>query len=611
MSTDIIFVFGVIAAAGVLMASNRVRFDIVALLVVLSLMLSGVLTTGEALAGFGSSVVILVAALLVIGEMLDRTGVARAVGDWILKRGGSNETHLLILIMAAAGILGSVMSSTAIVAIFIPIVLRIAAETKLNASRMLMPMSYAALISGMLTLIATTPNIVVHEELKTSGFDGFGFFSFAPVGMAVLVVSIVYVLFIGRRLLPGEVSTNASEQRGRSLWELWKDYDIGEKIDRLRITAESPLAGITIAESRLESRYDVRIHGILRRASGGEERIAAPAPGSQLQAGDVLLVVGKPENNDRLLAGESLARQPATPRDRQRWLWEMGAVSVLVHPESSLIGKSLREAEFRSNYDVHVLGVRRGKQALEGFKDEALHASDSLLVTGPWSKIQHLQSQTRDFVTLEMPAECADIVPSYRRMPVALAILVVMVLVTVFDLVPLVTAVLMAALAAVFTRCLTMEDAYRAIHWSSLVLIAGMLPLADALNRTGGTQLIVDALLSAMGDASPYKMLTVIFFLTAALGLVLSNTASAVLVAPIAIYTAAALGVSPYPFAVAVLIAASAAYSTPVSTPVVTLVVDPGRYRFTDFVKVGVPLLLLTYLVTLLVAPLIFPFYPS
>lgn len=608
MTGETTFVFSLIAVAAVLMASNRVRFDIVALLVVLALMLSGILTAAEALAGFGSSVVILVAALLVIGEMLDRTGVARAVGDWILKKGGSNETHLLILIMASAGLLGSVMSSTAVVAIFIPIVLRIAAETKLNSARMLMPMSYAALISGMLTLIATTPNLVVHEELKASGFDGLGFFSFAPVGITVLVAAIAYVLFIGRRLLPGEVEITATERRGRSLFELWKDFDIGEDIDRLTISSDSPLADVAIEESRLESRYGVRIHGILRRVSGGEERIAAPAPGSQLQARDVLLVIGKPENNDRLLAEQSLTRQPATERDSQRWLWEMGGASVLIHPESKLIGKSLREAEFRSSYDLHVLGVRRGKQALANFKDEPLHSSDSLFVVGPWSRIKRLQSQTHDFVVLEMPSERAEIVPSYRRMPVALAILVTMVMLTIFDVVPLVTAVLMAALAAVFTRCLTMEDAYRAIHWSSLVLIAGMLPLADALNQTGGTQLIVDSLMSVMGDASPYVMLSVIFFLTAALGLVLSNTASAVLVAPIAIYAAAALNVSPYPLAVAVLIAASAAYSTPVSTPVVTLVVDPGRYRFTDFIKVGVPLLLVTYLVTVLVAPLIFPF---
>ena len=194
MTNEATIVFSIIAIAAILMASNRVRFDLIALLVVMALMLSGVLTIGEALAGFGSSVVAMVAGLLVIGEMLARTGVAHAVGDWILKKGGSNETRLLILIMLGAALLGAVMSSTAIVAIFIPIVLRIAAETRLNASRMLMPMSYAALISGMLTLIATTPNIVVHEELKEAGFTGFGFFSFAPVGLAVLVVAIIYML---------------------------------------------------------------------------------------------------------------------------------------------------------------------------------------------------------------------------------------------------------------------------------------------------------------------------------------------------------------------------------------------------------------------------------
>ncbi|UCH73622.1 MAG: SLC13 family permease [Rhodospirillales bacterium] len=605
------FVFAMIGIAAALMASNRVRFDIVALLVVLALMLSGVLTVGEALAGFGSSVVVLVAGLLVVGEMLDRTGVARAVGDWILKHGGTNETRLLVLVMVGAGLLGGVMSSTAVVAIFIPIVLRIAAETNHSASRMLLPMSYAALVSGMLTLIATTPNIVVHEELKGAGFAGFGFFSFTLVGAAVLAVAVIYILLIGRRLLSGAAPIAESGRAGRSLFELWEDFRVGESIDRLQINAGSDLAGKTIAETRLESRYRVRIHGILRAGPGGEERIAAPGPGTELRAQDVMLVVGRPEDNDRVLAEQDLTRLPATQRNRQRWLWELGGVAVLLHPESRLIGKSLREVAFRTTYGLHVLGLRRARNPVADFKDAKLQAADSLFVVGPWSRIHQLQSRTHDFVVLEIPSEHAEIVPSYRRLPVALVILVAMVLLTVFDVVPLVTAVILAALAAVFTRCLTMEDSYRAIHWSSLVLIAGMLPLADALTKTGGTDLIVDSLISTMGGAGPHAMLTVLFFLTAALGLVLSNTASAVLVAPIAIEVAGALDVSPYPFAVAVLIAASAAFSTPVSTPVVTLVVDPGRYGFLDFVKVGVPLLLLTYLVTLIVAPVLFPFHPS
>lgn len=610
MAGETIFVFALIGVAGALMASNRVRFDVVALLVVLALMLSGVLTVNESLSGFGSSVVVLVAGLLVVGEMLARTGVATAVGDWILRKGGTNETRLLILIMVAAGLLGAVMSSTAIVAIFIPIVLRVAARTNLDASRMLLPMSYAALISGMLTLIATTPNLVVHEELKAAGHDGFGFFSFSLVGVVVLAVAVGYMLTLGQRLLSGAISEAAAGPRSRTVRELLDYFGVRDVPERYEIDPESPLVGKTIGETEIGSRYRVRIIGLVRGSRHKEERIiAAPDRDTELRSGDALLLMGTSEDVGRLQAEQGLTCHPLTESDRQKWFWELGAGPVLVHPDSTFIGKSLRETKFRSSHNLNVVALHRGQEPVDDFLDAPLRSSDNLLVAGPWKNIRQLQSQTHEFVVLEMPAEYADIVPSYRRMPVALAILAAMVLLTIFDVVPLIAAVLLAALAAGFTGCLSMSDAYRSIHWSSLVLIAGMLPLADALNKTGGTQIIVDALMSAVGDASPYMMLTVIFFLTALLGLVLSNTASAVLVAPIAIYMASVLDISPYPFAVAVLIAASAAYSTPISTPVVTLVVEPGRYKFGDFVKVGVPLLFLTYLVTLIVAPLIFPFH--
>ncbi len=611
MISDMGFVLGLITIAAILMASNRVRYDIVALLVVLALMLSGVLTPSEALSGFGSSVVILVAGLLVVGEMLARTGVATAVGDWILKKGGSNESRLLILIMLSAGLLGSVMSSTAIVAIFIPIVMRIAAKTNLNSSRMFIPMAYAALISGMLTLIATTPNIVVHEELKSAGYAGFNFFSFSIIGLAILMVAIVYVILLGRRLLTSDKINRGDAKAGRSLVELWQEFRIDENVENLKIDKRSQLVGQTIADSQLETRYQVRIYGIVRRVAGIEERITSPSTSLVFQADDTLLVIATEQNCQRLIDEQTLIHQPATPVNRQRWFWELGGASVLIHPDSRLIGKSVREVEFRSQFGLEVVGVRRNKQPLTDFKDVKLKASDSLLVLGPWHQVKSLQSRKHEFVVLELPKELADIVPSYRRMPIALTILVGMVLLTLFDIVPLVAAVLIAALAGIFSRCLSMEDAYRSIHWSSLVLIVGMLPLADALDKTGATQLIVNQLLEVVGDASPYLMLSVIFFLTASLGLVLSNTASAVLIAPIAIVAAESLGVSPYPFAIAVLIAASAAYSTPVSTPVVTLVVEPGRYKFSDFIKVGVPLLLLTFVVTILVTPLVFPFHAT
>lgn len=608
MTGEMKFVFGLIIVAAAAMASNRIRYDIVALLVVLALMLSGVLTVGESLAGFGSSVVILVAGLLVIGEMLDRTGVARAVGDWILKKGGTNETRLLVVIMVAASILGSVMSSTAIVAIFIPIVLRIAAEAKLNASRMLIPLSQAALISGMLTLIATPPNLVVNEELIGAGFEGFGFFGFTVVGILVLVVAVVYVLVLGRRLLPGAAEVAAVTSQRRRVDELKLHFQIPGELAKLRVEPESPLVGMTIAEAKIETDYGLRIIGVLRRAPRSENRIPAPGPDFEIHALDELLLFGESEDGTRLADDKGLTRVAITAGSRQRWLWEAGGAVVLIHPESRLIGKSLVEAEFRSRYNVHVLGMRREQEPVTDVRDTQLAAADSLFVFGSWPRIRQLQALTHDFIVTELPAEHAEIVPEYKRMPTALTIVGIMVGLAIFDVVPLVAAVIMAVIAAIFSRCLTMEDAYRAIPWSSIVLVAGMLPLADALQQTGGTDLIVGALMEAVGESGPGVMFSCLFFLTAILGLFLSNTAAAVLVAPIAVVAAAKLSLSPYPFAIAVLIAASAAFVTPVSTPVVTLVVEPGRYKFMDFVKTGVPLLLLTYVVTLLVAPLIFPY---
>ena len=608
MTGETTFVFGLIGFAVLLMASNRVRFDIVALLVVLALMLSGILSVQEALAGFGSPVVINVAGLLVVGEMLDRTGVARAVGDLILKKGGKNETVLLALIMAGVAVLGSTMSSTAVAAVFIPIVFRISAESEINVSRLLMPMSYAALISGMLTLIATAPNIVVHGELINQGFSGFGFFSFTLVGLLVLAVAIVYILLARRIFFPDKEPESSVGLWARSMLEMWLDFGSLDIIDTVKVAVGSPLAGFTVADSQISSHYNTRILGIMRTDRQGHEQIVAAAPEIQLREGNVLMVLGTLENRNRLMEEQGLVSIKLSESTMKRWHWELGIASILIHPESKFIGQTLREMNFRTHYDINVMGMRRDKKQIIDFMDTKLDSTCILLVSGTWSRINQLQSLTHDFIIVEQPAEHRQIVPAYRRLPIALVILGAMVLFTVFDIVPLVAAVLLAGLAAVFTRCLSMEDAYRSIHWRSLVLLAGMMPLADALDKTGGTRLIIETLMAVVGDAGPQVMLTAVFFLTTALGLFLSNTIAAILVAPIAISAAQALNVSPYPFCVAVLIAASAVFVTPVSSPVVTMVVEPGRYTFFDFVKAGIPLLLLTYIVTLFAAPLLFPF---
>jgi di/tricarboxylate transporter len=606
MSFELTFVLGLTVVACALMASNRVRLDVVALIVVLALMLSGILTPAEALAGFGNTVVILVAGLLIIGEMLDRTGVAKTIGDRILARGGSNETRLLVMLMVAAAILSAVMSSTAVVAIFIPITLRIAAEAGLNASRILMPVAFAAMIGGMLTLIATPATLVVHEQLQDSGYAGLGFFTISPIGLAILGAGVVYVLVIGRRMVGGSTRPAERDNHARALRDLWQEFSRAPEF--ARIGPNSALAGKTIAESEIHRRHGTWILGIHRQSRGNESIIVLPQGELELRSGDTLLLVAdEPVEPTEAMAKLELSPYRASKRERQTWLWEIGAASMLISPESRLIGKTIREARFRTDTGLHVLGLRRGQQPVEDFRNTRLTAADSLLVAGTWAQITARLERNHDFVLLEMPAERAQVVPAWRQMTVSLAILGAMIGLSVFEIVPLVAAVILAVLAAVYSRCLTMEEAYRSIHWSSVVLLAGMLSLAEALDKTGGMQLLVDTLTEGAGDAGPLAMLTAIFFLTAIPSLFLSNTAAAILVAPIAIFTAEALGFSPYPFAITVAVAASSAFATPIASPVVTLVVEPGRYRFVDFLKAGLPLMIIAWLITLFLVPVLFP----
>ncbi len=607
MTSETLFVFVVIGVASVLFASGRVRLDVVALLVVLALALSGILTVREALAGFGDPVVILVAGLLVMGEALTRSGVAYAIGAWMSKVGGDNEGRMIIVLMLVAAGLGTVMSSTAVVAILIPVVLNLAGKTGISASRLLMPLAFGALISGMTTLIATTPNLVVSAELGQAGFKPFNFFSFTPIGLSVLVVGVGYFLLGGRRLLPGK-SAEPPKTAARTMRDLMEEYECFEQLRLLRVPPGSPLVGQSLRDAELGTRYDFRIDIIERSERFGRVVHPAPPPEAVIRAGDLLAAVADVDDVARLAEDAKLEQLPVAQHHRERWGRDAGLATVLVHPESRLIGKTLREAAFRTRYGIQVLAIRRGGEVLKAFLDHELESGDALLVVGSWQRLGRLQTNIHNFVVLVLPVEMDQVAPARKRAPAALAILAGMVVLSALEIVPVVVAVMMAALAMVFTRCLTMEDAYRSIHWSSVVLIAGMLPIADALVSTGGVDLIVDGLVYGLGDYGPYAMMAALFVLSAGLGLFLSNTATAVLLAPIAIRAAEALQVEPYAMAMTVAIAASAAFVTPVSTPVVTLVVEPGNYRFMDFVKVGLPMLVLTGVVTLLVTPLLFPF---
>ncbi|WON75657.1 SLC13 family permease [Serratia sp. UGAL515B_01] len=610
MNSELLWVLLLLLIAIVLFTTNKLRMDVVALLVIIAFVLSGTLSLQEATVGFSDPNVILIAALFVIGEGLVRTGVAYQVGDWLVKVAGSSETKMLALLMFTVAGLGAFMSSTGVVAIFIPVVLSVAIRMKISPGRLMMPLSFAGLISGMMTLVATPPNMVVNSELVREGITGFGFFGVTPIGLVVLLLGVGYML-VARRWMgdSGSAKTKVSWQR-RTFRDLIRDYRLTGRARRLAIRRGSPLIGRSLDELHLRARYSANVIGIERWKRF--RRVMVSAFGStELREGDVLLIdmsdcdidlrefCSDQQLEPMVLRGEYFSEQSRN----------VGMAEVSLIPDSGLLGLSVRDASFRSRYDLNVVGIRRDGEALVGkLVDEPMELGDILLVVGDWKAIRQLQGKTHDFIVLNLPAEVDEVAPAINQAPHALFCLALMVAMMLTDEVPNPIAALIACLLMGYFRCIDMESAYKAIHWPSIILIVGMMPFAQALQKTGGVDLIVRGLMDVAGDAGPRVMLVCLFVLCASIGLFISNTATAVLMAPIAIATAREMGVSPYPFAMIIAIAASAAFMTPVSSPVNTLVLGPGNYKFADFVRIGVPFTVLVMIVSVIVVPWLYTF---
>ncbi|MCY1266511.1 transporter, divalent anion:Na+ symporter (DASS) family [compost metagenome] len=608
MTLQLAWVLFLLATTVGLFVIGKPRMDVVALLAMMALALSEVLSVPEALAGFADPNVILIAALFVIGDGLVRTGVAYRIGEWLTRRAASSETRLLVLLMLSVAGLGSVMSSTGVVAIFIPVLLNVAARMHISPRRVMMPLAFAGLISGMLTLVATAPNVVVHSELVREGARGFGFFAFTPFGLVILALGIGYML-LARHWLGPDAQDGEKRPPRRTFRDLIRDYRLAGREHRLRIRPGSRLIGFTLADVQLRSQHGANVVAVERIAKL-RRKILSPSPSIQLQAGDTLLVDLVADGIDlpAFYHEWGLERLNLEGQYFTDQAHEVGMAEVTLPPESALLGKSVRELEFRSQYDLNVVGLRRNREALEsGLLEEKLKLGDTLLVIGTWKAIRHLQARGRDFLVLSLPAEVDEAAPAASQAPHALLALCVMVALMVSGLVPNVLAALIGCLLMGLFRCIDTDSAYRAIHWPSLLLIVGMLPFALALQKTGGIALAVDALVGMLGNAGPHAVLASLFLVTAVTGLFISNTATAVLMAPVAIATARAMGAAPEPFAMIVALAASAAFMTPVSSPVNTLVLGPGRYRFGDFVKLGVPFTILVMIVSVLLVPLLLP----
>ncbi len=606
--SDLIIILALLAAAIVMFALGRPRMDAVALLMIVALPLLGIITIEQALAGFADPNIVLIAALFVVGEALVRTGVAQTLGDWLVSRAGRSEARLIVLLMIVVAGIGSFMSSTGVVAIFVPIALRIARNARIPASRLMMPLSIAALLSGMMTLVATAPNLVIHAELERHGSEGFGFFDFTPFGLPLLAIAILYML-VARRFL-GDSAEPAQGPERPTLGEFIETYGLKGREYRFAVKPSSSLIGRPLEEFDLRGSAGINIIAIEREQRFSRE-LLRPQANTRLTAGDILMIdVGKRDSGIEQLAGRlglrPLALETDYFGDRNQ---EIGMAEVLVSPDSRLVGKTVVEAAFRTLHDLAVVGIRRAREPVsDPIAEVKLRAGDTMLVVGPWRAIERLPQAADRLILLSTPVESDDVAPLRSRAPYAVAILLLTVAMMATGIVPNVLAALIGCLLFGLAGCIDMNAAYRSIHWKTLILIVGMLPFSIALQQAGGTDLAADWLLTTVGAGSTRLVLATLFVVTAILGLFISNTATAVLMAPVAVALASALGASPYPFAMTVALAASAAFMTPVSSPVNMLVVGPGNYRFVDFVKIGTPLTLITLVVTVLLVPVILPF---
>ena len=606
MSVDIVFLYGLLALTVLLFASEWVRLDITALGVILALMLSGILTPSEALSGFGDPLVILIAGLFVVGEALFKTGLAGLAGEKIVQLAQGNKVLALVLVMLVVAFLSAFMSSTGAVAILIPVVLNMCKRLSLAPSVIMMPLAFGALMGGMLTLIGTPPNLVVSQALERSTGQGFGFFDFAPFGAVTLFFGLVYLLLVNMGKLNQRSEKSTVESR-LTLEHLIGEYNLFGQIHRICVPEHSPLNGMTIAEARLRSQYRVTV--LAYRSNGAAQReIQEVLANTRIVAGDELFVMASSEDVN-LLADPGGVELLTWHEDDNRYLSrEVGLAEVMLAPDSRLIGRTIKEAAFRSRNGLSVAALKRKETILSGnVFDEKLEVGDILLAAGGWDSISKLKSASGDFLVLHVPEEFESVAPNRNKSTRALLIMACMVALLTFAPIPAVVVVMIAAVAMVLSGCVTMPQAYTSVSWPSIVVIAGMLPMALALDKTGGMLLATDYLTDLLQGQSLLVVLTGLFIVTSLFSQFISNTATTVLMAPVAIVMAQNLGLSEMGLLMTVAIAASTAFATPVASPVNMLVMAPGGYRFIDFIKLGTPLIVIALGVVLVMVPIFFP----
>ena len=610
----------ILAITALLFALNRVRSDVVALCALIAMLLGGILSPTEALSGFSNPVVIMMAGLFIIGGGIVQTGLAKMVSSRLMTLAGQSELRLFLLVMIVTGFTGAFISNTGTVALMLPIVVSMANATGISPRRLLMPLAFASSL-GIMTLISTPPNLVIDETLREAGYPALGFFSFLPVGLICLAVGIAVLLPLTRWLLKDkDHGTHDSKPHGKSLSQLVREYGIAESVSRAVVGKSSPAIGQSIAELDIRQRYGLTVLEVRRERSRIPSFVnvsdkfrdisqTVATPDVRLQEGDIIYLSGSEEQAARFAKDGGLT---LSFEDSGLDFYEIGMAEIVLLRQSKFVGLRLSESGFRAKYSINVLGVRRDKDyIMTDLQDVRLQAGDVLLVQGTWSNIGRLTGDEEYWVVLGQPlAEAARVTFDYKA-PLAAIIMLAMICMMVFDFIPVapVTAVLIASVLMILTGCFrSVEAAYKTINWESLVLIAAMMPMSVALEKTGASDYVAQTLAASLGSWGPFALLAGIYFTTSLLTMFISNTATAVLMAPIALTSAQQAGISPVPLLFAVAVSASMCFASPFSTPPNALVMKAGRYTFMDYVRVGLPLQLIMGIVMIIVLPLLFPF---
>lgn len=602
----------ILAAAGFVW--GRIRADVVALIALLVLTLSGILTTQEALSGFSNPIVIMMVGLFVVGGAIFNTGLAKMVGARLSHLGNGSPTRLFLVVVLATGLIGGFVSNTGTVALMLPIVVSMAASAGASASRFLMPLAFASSIGGMLTLIGTPPNLVIAEAWEEFSGEPLTMFSFLPTGLICLAAGTLLLIPFSKMLSGNKKKNAGSSKENRTLTDIVEEYNLNHDLWRVDVPASSPISGLSLGALALRANYGLDVlelrvvegKGLLKNVSQ-----EAPSASSVIEGGDILFIRGPRDSVDRFVSDYHLHIADDNDESRRHLdFYDIGLAEIVVLPNSGILKETIAELDFRNRYNVNILGVRRGGEYItENLGDKKVAKGDVLLVQGTWDAIERISSNTCDWVVLGEPENQASKVTINYKAPAAAVIMLAMIAALVFSNIPAVFIVLTAGVMMMLTGCFrTVADAYKTINWESIVLIAAMMPMSFALEKTGVSEIVSVSLVEALGSVGPHWLMAGIYFTTSLLTLFISNTATSVLMAPIAVQSAVAYGVSPLPMLFAVTFAASLCFMSPFSTPPNALVMPAGQYTFMDYVKVGAPLQLLLGILMIFVIPLFFPF---